>query len=211
AANAALIAGTMAWIGGYAGLPLPFLSSLAAALVAFVVVGTAATRIGRARKGELGVAEPNRGRRSAAHALANAAFGAVAALAVPLAGWPRLVSVAAFATAASDTLATEVGQLGRARPWSLVSGRRVSVGTPGAVSALGVLAGVAGACAVGTVAVALGAIRPSTLPAVVGGSVVGTTVESLLAAAGAPLGHHARNLLNTAVGAGAAIALGGAH
>lgn len=51
----------------------------------------------------------------------------------------------AFAAAASDTWATEIGAWAPARPVSLRSFRRVPPGTSGAVSGLGTIAGVAGA------------------------------------------------------------------
>jgi len=211
AAGAGLLAVTAMAGGGGPGL----------AFAAFVVVGSAATRIGRARKRALGLEEPGGGRRSAVHAIANGGLAAALTLAALLADRPEwcLGAVAALATAAFDTVATEIGPLVQGRPCRLATLERVPAGTPGAVSLAGTLAGGVAAAVVAAAAlfgpVAAGWVGLGRLPLGAGAAMAGIvvaavlagTLESLLSGAGAPLGHHARNALNTAVGAGIALAL----
>lgn len=66
--------------------------------------------------------------------------------------WLRSAFVGAFATAAADTWATEIGTLARAQPRLITSGRPVVAGTSGGVTGLGTLAAVVGAATVGLAA-----------------------------------------------------------
>ncbi|NIQ60053.1 MAG: DUF92 domain-containing protein, partial [Gammaproteobacteria bacterium] len=83
--------------------------------------------------------------RDARQVLAN---GSVAAVAAALMGWSPVAAQAflgAVAAAAADTWATEIGVRFGGEPRSILSLRRRSPGTSGAVSPLGLLAGAAGA------------------------------------------------------------------
>jgi uncharacterized protein (TIGR00297 family) len=60
--------------------------------------------------------------------------------------------VAALAAANADTWATELGVLSRKEPRLLTTGQKVEKGTSGAVSGYGILAAVAGAAAIGLLA-----------------------------------------------------------
>jgi uncharacterized membrane protein len=88
-----------------------------------------------------------------------------------------------------------------------VSWQRVEAGVPGAVSVPGTATGLAAALIVGGTAAAAGTVPWSDVPAVSAGALLGSMLESLLGASGVPIGHHARNVLNTAVGAGVALTL----
>ncbi len=83
-------------------------------LLAFFVLGTGATKLGYARKARERIAQEEGGRRGARHALAKTAVSAACALfAVDHAGSRSSSgspSPAAFATAASDTAASEIGK-----------------------------------------------------------------------------------------------------
>jgi uncharacterized protein (TIGR00297 family) len=117
---------------------------------------------------------------------------------------------AAFATAASDTLGSEIGQLYGRRPFLLTTFRPVAPGTEGAVSVEGTLAGVAGSALLGAIAASLGLFAWPWLWIVVVAAFVGTTFESYLGAIwgrDARIGNETMNFLNTVVGAGAAILL----
>jgi len=179
-------------------------------LCAFFVVGTAATRLGYSRKARAGLAQEERGRRGSRHALANCATGTV--LAVSMAFWPAIAPavglVAAFATAASDTLGSEIGQLYGRRPYLPTTFRPVPPGTEGAVSLEGTLAGVLGSTALGALGWASGMFPPLGIGVVVIAAFVGTTVESYVGAIWgreARIGNEAMNFLNTLVGAAVAV------
>jgi len=183
-----------------------------AALCGFFVVGTAATRLGYARKAKAGLAQEARGRRGTKHALANCATGTVLAVSLPL--WPSWLPavglVAAFATAASDTLGSEIGQLYGKRPYLPTTFRPVPPGTEGAVSVEGTLAGVAGSIALGALGWAFALYPAVGIAVVAAGAFVGTTVESYVGAIwgqDARIGNEAMNFLNTLVGAAVAMAI----
>jgi len=111
---------------------------------------------------------------------------------------------ASFATAAADTLCTELGPLYGRRAVLLPSLRAVTPGSDGAVSLQGTLLGLAGAAFIAALALATQFVPVSALPLIVIGAGVGSVVESILGAQTkiALLRHNeVLNLLNTAVGA----------
>ena len=125
------------------------------ALLAFFILGTAATKLGYARKARLGLAQEAGGRRGFSHAFSNVGVAAMCAIAVSRLArstqgtveielLPMLMGIAALATAAADTTASEIGQLLGRRAFLPLTLRRVPVGTEGAISLEGTLAGIAG-------------------------------------------------------------------
>jgi uncharacterized protein (TIGR00297 family) len=186
-----------------------------AVLASFFILGSAATRLGYSRKARRGISQEGQGARGVVHALANCSVPAylafLAASTEPsLAGALRVAFVASLATAACDTLGSEVGPLGKGEPFLVTRFRRVRAGTPGAVSLLGTAAGAAGALMVGAVAVALGLIPGWTLPLVVVAALLGALLESFLGATLEPmglLGSETINFINTAAGGWAGLAL----
>lgn len=114
------------------------------ALLAFFIIGTLATKLGFARKAREGLAQEKGGRRGAAHAFANVGVAAICAVACwrGLGFVPLFMGIAALATAAADTTASEVGQLFGKRAFLPLSFRRVERGTEGAISIEGTLAGI---------------------------------------------------------------------
>jgi len=175
----------------------------------FFLLGTAATRLGYGRKREAGVAEGERGRRGAANVVANCAVPT----AFLILGFPPLAYPGALAAALSDTAATEFGTLFGRRPFSPWTLRPLTVGAPGAVSAPGLLASVAGAAAMAAAAWALAVAPGSVAWAVAAGGIAGSLAESLLKdlgrRAGFTLDHDFANALNTFVGGVSAILLAG--
>ncbi len=154
------------------------------ALGAFFVTSTLLGRVGAALKARTKREFSKGDTRDAAQVLANGGVAAVAALLMlvaPDARW-LYAFVGALATANGDTWATELGILSPGEPRSLTTLRRVPRGTSGAVSALGLMATVAGAFVVGLVAASAGG-RPLriVLVAVVAGT-VGALVDSLAGA-----------------------------
>jgi len=122
------------------------------ALLAFFVIGTAATKLGYQRKAKAGLAQEGGGRRGFSHAFSNAGVAAICAIAVSRASrmdflWQEpmtiayLMGIASLATAAADTTASEIGQLIGRRAFLPLTLKRVPVGTEGAISIEGTLAG----------------------------------------------------------------------
>lgn len=137
--------GTILILGG--GWPLYV------ALLVFFVIGTATTKLGYARKAKAGLAQESGGRRGFSHAFSNVGVAAICAIAVsriargPLGArelelLPLFMGITSLATAAADTTASEVGQLIGRRAFLPLTLRRVPVGTEGAISMEGTLAGV---------------------------------------------------------------------
>jgi uncharacterized protein (TIGR00297 family) len=178
-----------------------------AVLVTFFVLGTATTRAGRRRKERLGVAQEKRGARSARHALANCGVATVLAILSATATEPGLFVLAlvcAYATAAFDTVSSEVGQAWGGKPVLITTLKRVPIGTDGAVTLLGTLAGLGASACVGGLAVATGMIPGALLPVVLVAAFLGSSADSLLGATLEPRGlldNEAVNFSNTLVGA----------
>lgn len=127
------------------------------ALLTFFILGTLATKLGYARKARAGLAQEGGGRRGAAHAFANVGVAAICAIACwrGLGLVPLFMGIAALATAAADTTASEVGQLFGKRAFLPLSFRRVECGTEGAISIEGTLAGIVAGCIVAIAGTAL--------------------------------------------------------
>ncbi len=125
------------------------------ALLAFFVIGTATTKLGYARKARQGLAQEGGGRRGFSHAFSNTGVAAICAIAASrisritggateLELLPVFMGVASLATATADTTASEIGQLIGRRAFLPLSLRRVPVGTEGAISIEGTVAGAVG-------------------------------------------------------------------
>jgi uncharacterized protein (TIGR00297 family) len=187
---------------------------LAVSLLAF-----AATRIGRAKKERLGIAEARKGR-SAAQVAANlgvAALVASEAAHIWMAerhglgrAWIPLLaaSLAAMAEAAADTVSSEMGQVFGGRPRMITTLRTAEPGTDGAISVAGTVAGIVAA---GVVA-GLGALAlhgdAKLLLAAAGGGIFGLFFDSVLGATLETRGwlnNDAVNFLSTVSAAGVAV------
>jgi uncharacterized protein (TIGR00297 family) len=188
-----------------------FHSAVAPLLALFVLTFTA-TKFGRSKKEQLGVAEDKHGR-NAAQVAANlgvAGLAAAAALSLPSPGlWYAVAVTAALGEATADTLASELGEVLGGQPFMVTTFRRVPAGSDGAVSLAGTLAGICGAVVVVLVAVvALGMSAGDAVCAGVG-AIAGLFVDSLLGATAERRGwvnNDAVNFLSTL--AAAVIAMG---
>jgi uncharacterized protein (TIGR00297 family) len=185
-----------------------------ALLTGFFVFGSLATRLGYARKAGQGLAQEDSGRRGSKHALANC--GTAVGLSVAAAVFPAHAGIfglgiaAAFATALSDTLGSEVGQLYGRTPFLPTTFRRVPAGTEGAISVEGTLAGVAGSLFLGAIGWFAGIYGVTGWLLVGLGAFVGTLVESYVGAIwgqDARIGNETMNFMNTVVGSGVAMGL----
>jgi uncharacterized protein (TIGR00297 family) len=131
-------------------------------LLLFFVIGTASTKLGYRSKAARGLAQEKEGRRGFSHAFSNVGVAAICAISFSMASggpfgvaWKWLAAVAALATAAADTTASEIGQLLGRRAFLPVTLRSVSAGTEGAISAEGTFAGLLAGFVVSFVGAAL--------------------------------------------------------
>ena len=135
------------------------------ALLAFFIIGTATTKLGYKRKERAGLAEERGGRRGISHAFSNVGVAAICSIAVsrlarvepdPLGGMTLayLMGIASLATAAADTTASEIGQLIPRRAFLPLTLKRVPIGTEGAITVEGTLAGAIGGTLVAIASVA---------------------------------------------------------
>lgn len=218
ATAAAFAAGTVgvsgAVVGAILGIALYVFGGWQAfvILLLFFVLGSGTTKIGYARKAARGIAQERGGRRGARHAIANCAVPVFLAFLAAVTHHPDLFSiamVAALATAAFDTVSSEIGQVWGRHPFLPTTLRRVPPGTEGAISIEGTLAGAAAAAVIATAAMLLGLTSSGGLIAtavIVAAALAGATLESYLGALGSrPDGggsfdNEAMNLLNTAAG-----------
>jgi uncharacterized protein (TIGR00297 family) len=181
-------------------------------LATFFALGSLTTKLRWRQKCAAGLAQERGGTRDGRHALANG--GAAAALGLVQIVHPSpepLVALAfagAVAAALADTLGSEIGKAFGRRAFRVFPPRREEPGVPGAVSVEGTLAGFAGASLLGGVGLLLGLLEGSGMLAVALAGLLASLAESLAASMGRPRSGHARNALNTVVGAGLAAGLG---
>ncbi|MDJ0695901.1 TIGR00297 family protein [Mastigocoleus sp. MO_188.B34] len=196
-------------------------------VIFYFLVGSAVTRIGMAEKEALGIAEERSGTRGPGNVWGSAFTGSVCALAVlavrlfysttdgdlkkTIVSLLILGFVASFSTKLSDTSATEVGKAYGKSTYLITTLKPVPRGTEGAVSLEGTIAGIFASAAIAFVGWGIGLIDLigvlwCTLAAFIATnieSVIGATLESRYDW----LTHDVVNILNTSIGAIAAIAL----
>ena len=177
-------------------------------LAFFFIFASLFTRWGYRVKVARGIAQTKGGRRTEREAFANGTMGALlASLVFFMGSFPyQAAFVATFATAFADTTATELGPLYGKSAFLIPSFKKVSAGTPGAVSFVGTLSGIFAASCLTTFAFFLALIQKGDIPFVIVGSSIGFLAESFLART--PLrDHELRNFLNTFFGALATVVL----
>jgi len=198
--------GTVIW--AFAGWPAFVL------LFLFFVLGTAATKLGYERKAAAGIAQEKGGRRGPGNALSKTSIPALAAVFAATTAHPVLflLSLAgAFATAASDTVSSEIGKAFGRRTFLITTLRPVPRGTDGAVSLEGTLAGVAASLVVGGAGAWTGLYPALGVAVVAVAALVATTLESIVGATLEKRGlldNEAVNFLNSLAGALVAAGLG---
>jgi uncharacterized protein (TIGR00297 family) len=172
---------------GFSALPV-YRPAIPALIVLFVLT-FAATRYGRKKKEERGVAEARSGRR-ASQIVANLGVAALCGLM----GW-YAGCIAALAEATADTVSSEIGQAIGGRAWLITTLRRVPAGKDGGVSLAGTTAGVVGAGLV----VAAGSLHHALWPdktLVFGAACAGLIFDSLLGATVEERGWLGNDLVN---------------
>jgi uncharacterized protein (TIGR00297 family) len=197
------------WTGGALGL-LIFLGSGFVGLGMlglFFALGTAASGWRVADKRRLGLAEENRGRRTAGQVVANAGVAGLLGLLawqVPaFAPLTQLMLAGSFAAATADTLASELGNVYGRRYYNILTLRPDTRGLNGVVSLEGTALGLAGTAVLAAVYCLSFGWGPAFGWLLVAGT-TGNLIDSVLGATlerRGSLGNTAVNFLNTLTGA----------
>jgi uncharacterized protein (TIGR00297 family) len=177
--------------GALAGAAVAFVLMLADGFSGFIPLLTVflltviTTRWGHRRKQRLGVAERKRGR-TASQVIAN--LGAAALCALPVIWFPQLSelllvgAMAALAEAAADTVSSELGQATARSAYMITDFRDVPIGTNGAISVEGTLAGCVAASIVSWVSASSGVVDWHWTPLIAFAGIGGMFLDSILGA-----------------------------
>ena len=153
-------------------------------MVAFFVLSSGLSRVGKHRKHSAERLAEKSSRRDAVQVLANGGIAALLALVHQLSGSQLLFPafLGTMSAAISDTWSTEIGGLSRQPPRSILTGKIVEPGASGGVTPLGLLAAAMGGLAVGIIGGAwnVNALRLIALALLAG--FAGSVFDSLLGA-----------------------------
>ena len=197
------------WVGGALGVLIYLGAGFQglAMLALFFGLGTAASAWKVRDKQHLGLAEANKGRRTAGQVLANAGVAGL----LGLLGWQdaahasfySLLLAGSFAAATADTLSSELGNVYGSRYYNILTFRPDQRGLDGVVSLEGTLLGLAGSAGLAA-AYCLGAGWGAAFWWLLLAGTAGNLTDSLLGATLERrhyLGNNVVNGLNTLVGA----------
>src|SRR5437764_1522850 len=174
-------------------------------LLAVFLVTLAATRLGRARKEGLRVAEAEIGR-SASQVMSNLSI-AVAVLVPTALPFAALLSLAALAQVAADTTSSELGTAYPGRTVLITTWKSVPPGIDGGISVVGTISGAVAASIIAACAAILGLTSISGAVVIACAGALGMMADSVLGAAFERRGYlnnNTVNLLSTAAAVGIA-------
>ncbi|OQP40849.1 hypothetical protein A4H97_14670 [Niastella yeongjuensis] len=155
-------------------------------LGAFFVAGTLATSLGRRKKEQLGIAEKNKGQRTASQVLANGGVAALAGLLAwiypqCLSAW-QLAAAASLASASADTLSSELGSIYGKNFYNILTFKKDTCGLDGVISLEGTLWGIAGSVLIAVIYIIAYGYSPLGWWIVLAGF-IGNMTDSILGAA----------------------------
>ena len=152
-------------------------------MLAFFIAGSACTRFRYAEKENLGVEQNRGGARGYRNVFANGGVSAAAAILFGVTQQPVFIAmfVGSVATAAADTVASEIGVTG-GTPYMITTGKKVPAGTNGGVTLIGELSALICAIGISAVAFFLGVIDVPTFAICSIAGLVGTNIDSLAGA-----------------------------
>ena len=152
-------------------------------MLAFFILGAGTTKFRFKKKTELGVAESHGGVRGYFNVFANGLVSLCGAILYGVTENPLFIALylGSVACATSDTLASEVGVVGKT-PRLITTFSEVPRGTNGGVTMIGELAAIAGAIIIGALAYALNVADPALVAVTVLAGFFGTNIDSLIGA-----------------------------
>ncbi|MCQ8893214.1 MAG: TIGR00297 family protein [Methanolinea sp.] len=152
-------------------------------MLAFFILGSASTRYRFLDKEKMGVEQTHGGARGYLNVFANGSVSAGAAVLWGVTGSPVFLAlfVGSVATAAADTMASEIG-VTEGEPYLITTGKKVRAGTNGGVTVAGELVSLAGSFTISLLALLLGIVDlPVALACSIAGF-IGTNIDSLVGA-----------------------------
>jgi uncharacterized protein (TIGR00297 family) len=181
-------------------------------MIVFFILGSMATKYKFEYKKRIGVEQGQSGARGYKNVFANGIAATAAAVLFGVFGQPVFVVmyVGCVATAAADTLASEIGVTGGI-PWMITTLKKVPIGTNGGVTLVGEMVALLGGIVVSLAAFLLGVI--DTVPMLVACSLagfIGTNIDSIIGATlenRGFLGNAGTNLIATIGGGIVAVAI----
>ncbi|MGD0080644.1 MAG: TIGR00297 family protein [Methanoregula sp.] len=180
-------------------------------MLTFFILGSAATRYKFEYKKRIGVEQGQSGARGYRNVFANGIVATAAAVLFGVFQQPVfiVVYVGCVATAAADTVASEIGVTGGI-PYMITTLKKVPIGTNGGVTLVGETVALLGGFAVSLVALLIGVITPSMLVICTLAGFAGTNIDSFVGATlenKGFLGNAGTNLLATIGGGLFAVAI----
>jgi uncharacterized protein (TIGR00297 family) len=182
-------------------------------MTVFFLMGTLATSHKTNVKKQLGIAEENKGRRTAGQVFANAGVAGVLGLLMVMDTQHKelyLVMVAAaFSSATADTISSELGNVYGRKFYNILTFKKDQRGLNGVISLEGTLAGVLGSIIIAVVYACFEQFDKRFIVIIVAGT-IGNIVDSLLGATlekRQVIGNNVVNFLNTILAAITALLL----
>lgn len=180
-------------------------------MLSFFILGSAATRYKFQYKKRMGVEQGKSGARGYRNVFSNGIVAAAAAVLFGVFQLPVFIVmyVGCVATAAADTLASEIGVTGGI-PYMITTFKKVPVGTNGGVTLTGEVVALLGSFTIALVAFLLSLITPEMMVICTVAGFIGTNIDSLVGATlenRGFLGNAGTNLLATIGGGLCAVGL----
>jgi uncharacterized protein (TIGR00297 family) len=152
-------------------------------MLTFFILGSAATRYKFEYKKRIGVEQGQSGARGYRNVFANGIVATAAAVLFGVFQQPVFIVmyVGCVASAAADTVASEIGVTGGI-PYMITTLKKVPIGTNGGVTLVGEMMALLGGFAVSLVALLMGVITPSMLVICTIAGFAGTNIDSFVGA-----------------------------
>ncbi len=152
-------------------------------MLAFFILGSFATKYKYTYKRKLGIEQGQGGARGYRNVFANGIVAAAAAVLYGVFVRPEFIVlyIGCVATAAADTLASEIGVTGGI-PYMITTFKRVPIGTNGGITLTGEFVSLFGGFAICLVALLLNVITPEMAAVCTIAGFVGTNIDSIIGA-----------------------------
>lgn len=181
-------------------------------VLAFFIIGSVFTKFKYAKKKKMSVAQNKSGRRGYKNAFANVGIGIIACILFGITENPvfAVIFLGSIATAAADTLASEIGVVAGKNPRMITTMKPCAPGENGGVTLAGELACAGGAIIISLLGYLFGIVPLWGAAAACIAGIIGTNIDSLIGALIENKGHIGNagtNLLATLAGGLAAASI----